>query len=238
MAKELNMQFSGRIGPLVGCLRDGKYYYRSRPGKVQQSKATKISSNYFGLAAKAGKIIRLYLAASIPAPKDLHMQRRLEACISKWLRSNDCLPPKPAGDIPFVNHFNFKPEITLEEKLKVPVGFIQTGTGIMTFRLPAIVPAKDVKAPAGTTHLEFCISSVSLRLGRDDCFGNSSHTITMPYNNILQHAQEIVMPLQTEPGNLLVAALQLRFGIEQQGGISYSKMKAKHVAAITGAVYF
>ncbi len=38
MAKELNMQFSGRIGPLVGCLRDGKYYYRSRPAKYAKPK--------------------------------------------------------------------------------------------------------------------------------------------------------------------------------------------------------
>ena len=65
MAKELNMQFNGRIGPLIDCLCYGQYYYRSRPGKVHQTRATKPSSNIFGLASKAGKLMRRSLATSI-----------------------------------------------------------------------------------------------------------------------------------------------------------------------------
>jgi hypothetical protein len=236
MAKELNMQFSGRIGPLVGCLRDGKYYYRSRPQKVRQTRATKLSASYFGLAAKAGKIMRLYLAHSKPNAKDIHMQRKLESCISKWLRSDNGLPPKPTADIPFVNHFNFNPEIALEEKLKITTDFKQTGPDCTALQLPAFVPLDHIKAPAGTTHLQFCISAVALRLGDDSWFGNSSHTITIPHNNILQHAQEINLPLQTQTGNILIAALQLRFGVQEAGEINYRKFAGKSAAGIVGAI--
>lgn len=237
MAKELNMQFSGRIGPLVGCFRDGKYYYRGRPKKVRQTRATKQSSNYFGLAAKAGKIMRLYLAQSIPNAKDLHMQRRLETCISKWLRADNSLPPKPATDISFVNHFNFNAELPLEEKLRMAINFKQTGAGLTELQIPAFVPVNAAKAPAGTTQLEFCISAVALRLGDDGCFGSSTVTITIPYNNTLQDAQQVILPLQTQPGNILIVALQLRYGVQEAGEINYRKFAGKSTAAIVGAVY-
>jgi hypothetical protein len=104
-------------------------------------------------------------------------------------------------------------------------------------QLPAFVPVNHVKAPAGTTQLEFIISAVALRLGDDGCFGNCSHTITIPYNNTLQHAQQLALPLQTGPGNILIAALQLRYGVQQAGEINYRKFAGKSTAAIVGAVY-
>jgi hypothetical protein len=237
MAKKLNIQFSGSIGPLVGCLRYGEYYYRGKPKKVQQTKATKKSAGYFGLAAKAGKIMRLYMAKSIPNAKDLHMQRRLQNCIAEWLRLDSALPPKTTTDIPFVNHFNFNPEIPLEEKLKITPEFKQTGPNLTSLHLPAFVPVNQVKAPAGTTHLQFCISAVALKLGDDGYFGNSDHTVTIPYNDTLQDAQEISLPLQTQPGNILIAALQLRYGIQEAGEISYRKFEKQRTSSIVGAVY-
>jgi hypothetical protein len=237
MAKKLNMQFSGTIGPLVGCQRYGTYYYRGRPASVQQTMATKKSAGRFGIASKAGKVMRSYLAKSIPNAKDLHMQRRLQNAIAAWLQLDIALPPKPTADIPFVNRFNFNPEIPLEEKLKIAIDFEQGGPGCTLLRIPAFVPVKQVKAPAGTTHLQFCISTAALRLSDDNCFGNHDCILTIPYNDALQPVQQITLPLQTMPGNLLIAALQIRFGILQSADINYRKLAAKSTAAIVGAVY-
>lgn len=237
MAKKLNIQFSGRIGPLVGCLRDGKYYYRGRPVKVKQTKATKQSAGHFGIAAKAGKIMRLNLAQSIPNTKDQPMQLSLASAIGKWLRIKSTLPPAPVSDIPFVNHFNFNPEVPLEEKLKIAIAFEHSGPGIAKLRLASFVPLQQVKAPAGTTHLQFSISAAALRLSDDTCYGSSHFTFTIPYNDTLNNAQEIALPLQTDPGNLLIAALQLRYGMNQAAEINYRKLAAKSTAAIVGAVY-
>lgn len=237
MAKKLNMQFSGRIGPLVGCLRDGAYHYRGRPASVQQTMATKKSAGRFGTASKAGKVMRSYLVKSIPNAKDLHMQRRLQNAISAWLQLDVALPPKPTANIPFVNHFNFNPEIPLEEKLKIAIDFEQTSPGLTMLRIPSFVPVNQVKAPAGTTHLQFCISAAALRLNDDTCFGNSDFILTIPYNDELQPAQPITLAMQTQPGNILIAALQLRYGIQQVAEINYRKLAEKSTAAIVGAVY-
>jgi hypothetical protein len=237
MAKDVNIQFSGSIGPLVGCLRDGKYHYRSKPAQVRQTKATKLSSNNFGLASKAGKIMRLYLATSIPDAKNRHMHKRLATSIGNWLGLLKGLPPQPTTDIPFVNHFNFSPEVLLKEKLKIVPEFKQAGPNLATLQIPAFVPVTSVKASAGTTHIQLCIGAVALRLGSDGWHGNSNHTITIPYNDSLQYAQQVDLPLQTQPGNILIAALQIRFGIQQAGEINYRKFEGKHVAGIVGAVY-
>ncbi len=181
--------------------------------------------------------MRLYLAQSIPDAKNIHMQRKLESSFSKWLRLENTMPPKPTNDIPFVNHFSFNPELKLKEKLKLSIGFKETGTHVTELQLSAFVPVDAVKAPAGTTHIEFCISGVALRLGDDGYYGSHSSTITMAYNNILQDARQIAIPVQTQPGNILIAALQLRYGVQEASVINYRKFAAKHVAGIVGAVY-
>lgn len=236
MAKNLNMQFSGKIGPLVGCLRHGKYHYRSLPGKVQQTDATKASSAIFALASKAGKIMRHNLEHSIPNPKDPNMQRQLLARIKYWLRTNNGLPPQSTNDIPFVNHFNFNPARPLEEALRIQLSFIQTGPGLTQLQIPAFVPVQAIKAPARTTQLELCISAVSMRLGNYNSFGNESLTITVPYNDTPQPAQQIPIALQTDQGNILIAALQIRY-ITGEGPHKKYLAAAKSPAAIVGAVY-
>jgi hypothetical protein len=236
MAKQLNMQFSGRIGPLIGVLRYGKYHYRIRSGKIQQTEATKASSSIFALASKAGKIMRLYLGHSIPNPKDINMQRQLVGRISNWLRLSGKLPPHSSTDIPFVNHFNFNLAKPLEEALRIPLVFKPTGPGQTELQLPAFIPVEVIKAPAHTTQIEFCISAVSLRLNNDNSFGYQSITITIPYNNTAQPARQVVLPLQTEEGNILIAAIQLRFMMETKSKLTMVKAY-KLPAAIVGAVY-
>ena len=237
MAKQLNMQFSGTIGPLVGCLRHGKYYYRSKSKKPTQTKATREAAGIFGLAAMACKVMRTYLEPCLPDPKDQHMRRRLEWRIRQWLGEQTSLTPQTTADIPFVNHFNFNAEDRLSERLTVSPVFSITGPGNAILQLPAFIPVNQVRVPAGTTHLQLCISSVALRLNSYTCYGNSSTMISLPYNERMNPAQEFNLDLQTEPGNILITAMLLRFGVEEGVEINYRKHAAKAVAAIVGAAY-
>ena len=237
MAHDLNIQFSGRIGPLIGCLRNGKYYYRSRPNKVQQTKATQLSSNNFGLAAKAGKLIRLNLAQHLPSTKDQHMHKRLARCLADWLGQYKDQPVQPTAAIPLVDQFSFNPELRLAEQMKVVPVFSRTGPELTQLLLPAYIPATDIKAPAGTTHLEFCIHAVVLRLGDDACYGNYSHAFTIAYDNMMQDARQVNIALHTAAGKMVIASLRIRYGILQEGEINYSKWVNRTVAGIVGAIY-
>lgn len=236
MAKELNMQFRGRIGPLVGCLRDGKYYYRSRPEKVSQTKATKASSNMFALASRAGKIMRLYLQHSIPNPKDILMQRQLVGRIRNWLQLSGAQLPQPVADIPFVNHFNFNPARPLQEAMRLSITFVQTGTNLTQLQIPAFVPALALKVPAHTVQIELCISAVAWQMQNQTGIASEQYSITIPYNQAMHPAQQVTIPLPTGAGNILIAALQLRFVLEGAGQPVYAKANLSP-AAIVGAIY-
>lgn len=237
MAKQLNMQFSGRIGPLVGCLRDGKYYYRSRSKSPKQTDATQKAAGKFGLAARACKVMRTNLLPCIPNPRDKDMRLRLEGRIRLWLGQQGSMPLQATADIPFVNHFNFNAADRLVERFTINPVFSITGPGSAMLQLPAFIPANQVKAPAGTTHLQLTIAAVALRLNDYTCYGSNSTVITLPYNAVLQPAQEFNMDLQAEPGNILVAAMQLRYGVQEGVAVSYRKHESKTVAAIVGAMY-
>ncbi len=50
--------FTGKVGGLIGYKRNGKYFLRSVPEKVRQSKATKRAAKRFGAASRKGALIR------------------------------------------------------------------------------------------------------------------------------------------------------------------------------------
>lgn len=237
MAKKLNMQFSGTIGPLVGCLRYGQYHYRGKSKKYTQTAATVASAGKFGLAAIACKVMRIHLDPCLPNPKDQDMRLRLEYRIRQWLGQQASVPPPPVADIPFVNHFNFNAADRLSERLKISPVFSITGPNEAMLRLPGFVPLNQVNAPTGTSHLQLTICSVALRLNSHTCYGSSHTVISLPYNEVMQPAQEFKLVLETEPGNMLIAAMQLRFGVQENTEINYRKHEKKTVAAITGAMY-
>ena len=164
------------------------------------------------------------------------MQRRLVGSISNWLRLGKGQPLQTTTDIPFVNHFNFNPAKPLDDAWRLSPGFTVTGPGMAQLQVPAFVPVEAIKAPANTTHIQLCISAVALRPDSYSSFGTESLTIDMVYNDTVQPALSIALQLQTEPGSILIAALQLRYGVEKGGQLTYLKPD-KLPAAIVGALY-
>ncbi|MGO4290139.1 hypothetical protein [Chitinophaga sp. RAB17] len=59
MAKQMSViPFTGKLGPLIGYKRNGKYFLRSMPESVQQTAATRRASRRFGIASRKGAFIR------------------------------------------------------------------------------------------------------------------------------------------------------------------------------------
>ena len=146
------------------------------------------------------------------------------------------MPQKPTAVISFVDRFNFNRDKLLEETLRIPVAFTQIGPGQTELQIPAFIPTEAIKAPAHTLQIEFCISAVALRLNNDNIFGNENLTITLPYNESMQAARNILLLLQTEAGNILIVALQIRYATRI--GLQFKYLApAKCPAAIVAAVY-
>ncbi|MGF6847116.1 hypothetical protein QFZ51_002351 [Chitinophaga sp. W3I9] len=59
MAKQTGLlQFTGKLGNVIGYRRNGTYFLRSMPDAVRQTTATRRASRDFGVASRKGKLIR------------------------------------------------------------------------------------------------------------------------------------------------------------------------------------
>ncbi len=74
MAKVTDVFLNGTIGNVVFYRRLGTNCARSRALHVMQSEATKIRSANFGIAARAGSVLRSWLTPSMPNARDRSMQ--------------------------------------------------------------------------------------------------------------------------------------------------------------------
>src|SRR5574338_763320 len=107
MPSQINLQITGRIQNIVFYKRGDKYYARSVPGRIRQTKATKKRATEFGRASRAGKVLRQQLLPVIPFPADNKMQTRLVSAIFKYLQSPQAEAPGSSSDLPFITGFQF-----------------------------------------------------------------------------------------------------------------------------------
>lgn len=79
---------SGKIGNLVFRNLDGKQIVQAKPEKVNQTKATKLSSSEFTQCSRWTKILRLPLIPFLVGHTDVYMYRRLTGQLYKALQTN------------------------------------------------------------------------------------------------------------------------------------------------------
>ncbi len=80
--------FTGKVGDLIGYKRNGKYFLRSAPEKVRQSKATKRAAKRFGAASRKGALIRSALSTELDILCDGAHVNHLNKTILKAGRDN------------------------------------------------------------------------------------------------------------------------------------------------------
>ena len=120
MPSQINVQLTGRIKNLI-CYKVGdKYYTRTAPGKVKQTKATKKRATEFGKASGMGKCMRQQLLPVIPFPADNKMQTRLVSVLFQWLRAGYD-PGQPCNDVSFIKDFQFTEGYSIKERWMIPL---------------------------------------------------------------------------------------------------------------------
>lgn len=82
MAKQTGLiQFTGKLGNVIGYRRNGAWYMRSLPEKVRQTTATRQASRNFGIASRKGKLIRQAIVPHL----DIFPGGAMGNCLNKTL---------------------------------------------------------------------------------------------------------------------------------------------------------
>ncbi len=211
MALQSNNFLRGKIGNLIYYSRSGKYFVKVAPERVNQSAATKNRSRNFGLGASLCKTLRQLLTSVLPDPKNRSMQSRFSGAFSKWLGTSNINELRPLRPLPFVTGFSFVPDTSMAERFRVPLQIETENGGTVKVLLPAFVPVKAIHAPVRTTRVDMLITVAAAELRSAQSLGSSSQTVHIEYTNSLQPALELLFPVATLPGSVVVVAAALRY---------------------------
>jgi hypothetical protein len=211
MAKNIALFFSGTIGPVVICKRNGKYYAREKRNRIAQTPATKRCGGNFGKASGMGKILRPLLEPVLPFPKDQVMQRSFSGAINSWFSSNDIGSLSPQTSLPFLNAFSFNTATSIQERWKLPMEVTQPSGDLLQLLIPSFVPIQTITAPAGTARILCTVITASC--GLNTVSGDACRPVnfTIPYTNDIVPEQIIPLPVYAGNGCLVLTVMRLNF---------------------------
>ncbi len=148
MAKQTSIiQFTGRLGNMIGYYRKGNYFLRSMPDMIRQTAATQRASQRFGMASKTGAFIRHAIYAAL----DVH-------CDSTHVnRLTKTLIPSAGNHISAIKGFRFNqhagtdhffpvtPFFSAENVLHIPAQIVRKHKGITALEVKMIATRIDCK---------------------------------------------------------------------------------------------
>jgi hypothetical protein len=104
-------------------------------------------------------------------------------------------------------HFFFTKEQPFGERFKAPLTISQQGD-VVTVHIDAFIPRR-ISAPVGTSWVTLIISVAGCLLKTGEPLGNETHTIEIPYNDMLIPAQVLKFNVAAITGSLTVTAARL-----------------------------
>jgi len=236
MARIDDVLVSGTFGDVVFYRRMGKACARMKRPRIKQTVATKKRGINFGIAARAGRALRVGLRRAMPNPTDRSMQSRFSGAIARWLGTKEVDRLIPSDPIPFVSSYSFTTQDSFTDRFKAPFG-INISEGRVEVTLAAFVPLKKISAPAGTIAVELVIAVAGCRLATGVFAGGSSQTVHIPYNKVEIPAQTLRFDVPGDKGNIIVTAARLIYTGTKNGHPYIIDKKGFIPAGVINAVY-
>ncbi|ACU64561.1 hypothetical protein [Chitinophaga pinensis] len=178
MAKQTSIiQFTGRLGNMIGYYRKGDYFLRSTPDTVRQTAATQRAAQRFGMASKKGAFIRHAIYAAL----DVH-------CDSSHVnRLTKLLIPAAGNHINVIKGFRFNqhagidhffpvaPFFSADNVLHIPAQTLRHYKGITMLEVKMIATRIDCK-----THRIMGTQTTAFSIDATATFGGLMHPVAIP----------------------------------------------------------
>jgi len=187
------------------------YVARSRPAKVSQTANMQTCSANFGMASKAGKLLRQGLATVLPNVTDTHMQRRFSGCINKWLGKQPLADVQPQSAIAALEGFSFTENTFFYEGFKPRLLVTILPDGRVEISIPAFVPTVQIAAPAHTGSVELCIGVTACQLATANPAVSNVYKKQIVFNSDPQAAETVVFNMAPLQQKLVMVVASLRY---------------------------
>ena len=237
MARINDVFVTGTLGNVVFYRRMGKPCARIKREYIHQTTATKKRGINFGIAARAGKGLRMGLAEAMPNPTDRRVQSRFSGAIAKWLGQCDVKDLQPCDNIHFLSSFPFSEDESFRERFKVPVAVSATAN-VVSVSIGSFIPARNISAPAGTLSVKLILSVAGAQLATVIPSGWQTESIEIPFNNLEIPAKVLDFSVPTETGTLIVTAARLVYYGYKNNPLLVIEKKGFSPAEVINAMYF
>lgn len=214
---------SGSLGRVVFYELNGVSIMRSKPVRVKQTRATKDSAREFGRMSRYSKLIREYweLLGRF-SKRDLML--RLNKTLLRWNTDSRGDQELMSHNLRDLRSFELNPDCLLARHCMISPKMDLDQPGKVLITVPAFNPADVIKSPPGTYMIKFtwllvrCNTQPVLeRKFPRDWYGIAHSEISI--DSAIVPEQQIEMPLDLLPGDLILLALRLTY---YTGSVRYS----------------
>jgi hypothetical protein len=237
MARIKDISVTGTFGNIVFFRRMGKPCARIKRDHIRQTTATKKRGINFGVAARAGKGLRIGLTPAMPNPTDRSMQSRFSGAIAKWLGQSDINTLPPCDHIPFLSSLPFTEDATFRERFKVPVAVSANENGI-NISIGNFIPSRNISAPPGTLSVKLVLSVAAAQLATGVASGSRTEFIEIPFNDAEVPARVLDFSVPAKAGTIIVIAARLVYYGYKNNPLFTIEKKGFSPAGVINAMYF
>jgi hypothetical protein len=230
MAEQVGMfPLRGSVGNINFFKLGGRYFARGKGGvsadrfatdpKFQRSRE---SSNEFGVASRAGKLLRTAFLALGNADK--FMARRLRTAMISVLqadtRSARGMRSVTTGKVTLLEGFEFNEHGALSHTLVTSyTSDINRETGEMKISIPAFIAHEQIKAPAAATHFKLISGGAEMDFENGKFSVVTDSSAELPLNNVTTDEIILKNTVQANSTHPLFLALGVEFYQELNGSL-------------------
>ncbi|RPE08424.1 hypothetical protein EGT74_15355 [Chitinophaga lutea] len=225
------INFTGRLGNVIGYRVGDKYHLRSMPEQVRQSPRSKISGRQFGKASRLGAAMRHALQGLMDSGRESATVNQLNKTLLAVLRADDLHRTKRFIPRHFqtLKGFSFNPHASLENLLPVTPDVTRRADGSIEVTVP---PMDRVKGNPRATHV--CIKAVAVSVGKHftSATGAQSEPVLLP---VRKPSEAFTLVVPAAPDALCCVMLEVTSLVMENGRIHLLQNR-KYTAAEVIAV--
>ena len=205
MARKMEIA-SGRIGPVIFYIRNGKQCARSAPASVRQTEPMKKRGANFSIASRISSTIRKNMPA-ICSLEDGTRHSRLTGAFSRWLKTAG-IDQLETGPIPELKDFGLNPSKMLGAKWKDHTEVIRNENGIV-IKLSSLDARTMMAIPKHTRKWKWNISSITIPLDTNNKQASLSNQIIISSEEPVFNGTSISHELPVIPGSIILTGYSI-----------------------------
>lgn len=227
---------TGRIGNVIYRSLDGKQIVQIHPGKIKQTKATKISSSEFRQCSSWAKELRLGLAPFLVGLTDSYMYRRFAGQFYNALLSNNSLPKGQrtplTANMEHLEGFEFNSHSPFSDYFMPKITAVMDSQRQVTVTVPALDAKTQLLFPDGAEKADLVVLVQASNFDKVSNLAESFFSLNLEKHTQLPEATLWTSPPLPEGCFVMVSAKLVYYSLNKFTGKNYCNSKTLNPATI------